>query len=73
MIERSELRSLGDWETADGRRRRLSPDSVREHFPNDGSRELRRLAMGAILAGRLKALRRPADGKRQRHCRTSSI
>ena len=29
------------------------PD-VREHFPRDGSDELRRLAIGAILAGRLK-------------------
>ena len=54
MVDSGELRCLGDWETADGRqRRRLSPESVGEHFPTDGSRELRRLAMGAILAGRL--------------------
>src|SRR5712692_8466902 len=55
MIDAEELRCLGDWETIDGRsRRRLSPDSVREHFPRDGSYQLRRLAMGAILAGRLQ-------------------
>lgn len=54
MVDAGQLRCLGDWETATGRRRRrLSPESVREHFPDDGSRELRRLAMGAILAGRL--------------------
>jgi len=55
MIVAGQLQCLGDWETVDGRRRqRLSPESVREHFPNDGSYELRRLAMGTILAGRLK-------------------
>jgi hypothetical protein len=55
MIDAGQLRSLGDWETESGRqRRRLSPESVRQHFPNDGSRELRRLALGAILAGRLR-------------------
>src|SRR5205814_932502 len=54
MVGAGELRCLGDWDTANGRRRRrLSPESVREHFPLDGSRELRRLAMGAILAGRI--------------------
>ncbi len=54
MVDAGELRSLGDWQMADGRRRRrLSPESVRKHFPKDDSRELRRLAMGAILAGRL--------------------
>ena len=54
MIDSGQLRCLGDWQSTDGkRRRRLSPESVREHFPKDGSRELRRLAMGAMLAGRL--------------------
>jgi len=55
MIDAGQLRSLGDWETESGRqRRRLSPESVRQHFPNDGSHEFRRLALGAILAGRLR-------------------
>jgi len=55
MVDGRQLHCLGDWETACGRRRRwLSPESVRQHFPNDGSRELRRLALGAILAGRLR-------------------
>lgn len=54
MVDSGQLRCLGDWQTTDGkRRRRLSPETVREHFPKDGSRELRRLAMGAMLAGRL--------------------
>jgi hypothetical protein len=55
MIDAGQLCCLGDWKTTDGRRRqRLSPDSVRERFPTDGSYQLRRLAIGAILAGRLK-------------------
>lgn len=55
MVESGQLRCLGEWQMRDGRRRRrLSPESVREHFPKDGSRALRRLAMGAILAGRLR-------------------
>lgn len=53
MIDTSQLACLGEWETSDGRaRRRISPESIREHFPDDGSYQLRRLAMGAILAGR---------------------
>ena len=56
MVDAGQVRCLGDWETTGGRRRRcLSPESVRAHFPNDRSRELRRLAMGAILTGRLSA------------------
>ena len=55
MIDTGRLETVGDWQTADGRcRQRLSPESVRVQFPDDGSYELRRLAMGAILAGRLK-------------------
>lgn len=53
MIDDGRLRLVGDWETSDGRRRcRISPASVQEHFPTDGSERLRRLIMGAILAGR---------------------
>jgi hypothetical protein len=55
MIDAGELRCVGGWATADGRmRRRVSPKSVLEHFPSDGSHRLRRLTMGAILAGRFK-------------------
>jgi len=62
MLGAGELRCFGEWETADGRqRRRLSPESVREHFPIDRSGELQRLAMGAILAGRLRV---PAPAER---------
>jgi hypothetical protein len=62
MIDAGRLATVGDWQTADGRcRQRLSPESVRAQFPSDGSYELRRLAMGAILAGRLKA---PAPASR---------
>jgi len=54
MIDAGRLRCLGAWETTDGRQRRhISPESVRELFPDDGSYQLRRLAMGAILGGRL--------------------
>jgi hypothetical protein len=55
MIDADELRCVGGWQTVNGRARRyLSPESVRAHFPNDGSYQLRRLTMGAILAGRFK-------------------
>jgi hypothetical protein len=55
LIDAGQLHCLGDWKTKDGRsRRRLSPESVREHMPSDRSYELRRRAMGAILAGRLR-------------------
>jgi hypothetical protein len=47
MIEANQLRCLGNWETVNGSsRRRLSPDSVSEPFPNDGSYQLRRLGDG---------------------------
>jgi len=53
MAASGRLVLLGDWPTADGRRRcRISPVSVRDAFPADGSERLRRLLMGAILAGR---------------------
>jgi len=54
MVDAGHLRCLGGWETASGKqRRRLSPESVRQHFPNAGSGDLRRLTLAAILAGRL--------------------
>lgn len=53
MIERGLLGCLGAWETSDGReRRRVDPETVIALLPDDGSFKLRRLTIGAILAGR---------------------
>lgn len=53
LVDGGRLARVGDRRTADGRRHcRINPSSVVELFPADGSERLRRLFMGAILAGR---------------------
>jgi hypothetical protein len=55
MVPAGRLRIVGEWTTSDGRQRcRIEPESVEAAFPSDGTRALRRLLLGAILAGRLR-------------------
>jgi hypothetical protein len=52
LIDCGAIRRAGGGRTADGRKRQwVDPESVCELFPEDASYRLRRLALGAILAG----------------------
>ena len=54
LVEKAELRLVGQASDLVGRRRiRIDFESVVERFPRNGSFELRRILMYAILAGRL--------------------
>lgn len=66
MIGCAAIRCVGGGRTADGRTRQwIDPESVRELFPDDGSYRLRRLVLGAILAGRFVVPAPPRAGPRR--------